>query len=259
MNLAAVTAHQFYAFLLVFARVAGLIVTAPLLSNRSVPRTARAGFAVVFSLAILPYASTKCGPIPGHVLVLVAAVLKDALFGMTVGYFARILFSAVEMAGFFIDTQMGFGFMNLVDPFSEQQASILSTFEYQLAITIYLLAGGHRALLGAVADSFSLVPPGAISAHASAGLLFVPVLKTMFLLGFRLCLPAAGVLVTVDFAFGLVARMAPQVNVFMVGQPAKIIVGLTTVALSLPVLALMVGQITGGTVGAVHALARGLR
>ncbi len=259
MNYTEIGVHNFYTFLLVFARVGGLIAAAPLLGNHAIPRTVRAGFAVVLSLALTPLTATRVGPVPDHLLLLAAAVLKDGLFGLSIGFAARLLFASVEMAGYFVDTQMGFGFINLINPFSEQQSSVLSVFQYQLAITVYLLANGHLALLGAVAESLQALPPGAVHFHGAFGLTATGLLKTMFLLGFRLALPAAGVLLVVDLAFALVARAVPQMNVFVVGMPAKIIIGLMTVALLMPVMAILVGQIVAGTGIGIHALIAGAK
>jgi len=259
MNYADISIHTFYTFLLVFARVGGLIAAAPLLGNRAIPRLVQAGFALVFSLALTPLVSTKTGPVPNHLLLLAAAVLKDGLFGLSIGFAARLLFASVEMAGYFVDTQMGFGFINLVNPFSEQQSSLLSMFQYQLAITVYLLVNGHLALLGTVADSFQALPPGTVNPHGAFALTVTSLLRTMFILGFRLALPAAGVLLVVDLAFALVARAVPQMNVFIVGMPAKIIIGMTTVALLMPIMAILVGQIITGTDLGVHQLISGAK
>lgn len=259
MNYTDVSVHTFYVFLLVFARVGGLFVAAPIFGNRAIPRMVKAGFALVFSLALTPLTAPKVGAIPPHLFVFAFSILKDGLLGLALGYSARLLFAAVEMAGYFVDSQMGFGFINLINPFSEQQASLLSTFQYQLAITVYLLANGHLALLGSLADSFRILPPGAASPGGQFALTTVSVLQTMFALGFRLALPAAGVLLVVDVAFGLVARTVPQMNVFVVGMPAKIIVGLLTVALIMPIMAIIVGQIMTGTTAGFNTLLSGAR
>ena len=218
-----------------------------LLGNHAIPRMVKADFAFVLSLAIMPLAASKVGPVPTHLLLLAFAVLKDGLLGIALGYAARLMFSSVEMAGYFVDTQMGFGFINLINPFSEQQAWLMSNFQFQLAITVYLLANGHLALLGSLVDSFQALPPGEISPHAGFGLTIVSMMHLMFVLGFRLALPAAGVLLVVDVAFALIARTVPQMNIFIVGLPAKVIIGLTTVALLMPVMAIIVGQIVTGT------------
>ena len=246
--------HDFYTFLLVFARVGGLMTAAPLFGNHAIPRQVKAGFMLIFSLALVPLVAPHTGPIPDSLLVLAGGVVKDALFGMSLGYLARVLFSCVEMAGYFIDTQIGFGFINLINPFSEQQASLLSAFQYQLAVTVFLLADGHHALLAALYRSCLAVPPGAIAMRGSFGLAMGPMLKLMFLLGLQMALPATAVLLMVDVGLGLIARMVPQINVFIVGLPAKIILGLMTVAMLIPLTASVVGHIIAGTETGLNAL-----
>lgn len=254
MNYQAVGFHDFYTFLLVFARIGGVIVAAPVLGNQAIPRPLKAGLTLIFALAITPMAASMTGPIPTHIFLFIAAVAKDALFGMALGYISRILFSAVEMAGYFADTQMGFGFVNLVNPFSEHQESILSSFQFQLAITVYLLANGHLILLGSLVESFGILAPGNVSPNAAFGMMVLPLLRLMFILALKLAMPALGVLMVVDVAFGLMARAVPQLNVFLVGTPAKIIIGVTVVALTMPVTAIIVGQITTGTAAGLSAL-----
>src|SRR5579883_3267615 len=112
MDFTSVGVHDFYTFLLVFARVGGLMIAAPLLGNKAIPRTVTAGFALVFSMILTPLTTAKVGPTPPYLLLIAAGILKDGIFGMALGYMARVLFAGIEMAGYFIDTQMGFGFVN---------------------------------------------------------------------------------------------------------------------------------------------------
>jgi flagellar biosynthetic protein FliR len=254
MDYTAVGIHDFYVFLLIFARVGGLVVTAPLLSTPTIPSTLKAGLTLIFSLALVPLTAPLTGSVPEHLFLLAADVIKNVVFGLALGYLASLFFAAVEMAGYFVDTQMGFGLINLLNPFSERQDSVLSMFQYQLATTLYLLANGHLILLGTLAESFRLLPPSAVTLHAEFGTAILPFIQTMFVLAFRLALPAAGVLLILDIAYGLVARMVPQVNVFIVGIPGKIILGLATVILVLPIMAIIIGEINTGTLQGLRAL-----
>lgn len=259
MDYTSVGIHDFYTFVLTLARVSGLLVAAPILGNRAIPKMVKAGFALILSLAVTPLIVKQTGPVPEHLLLLAGGVMQDALFGLALGYVTRLLFSAVEMAGYLMDTQMGFGFINLINPFTEQQASLMSAFQYQVSTVLFLLANGHLTLIAAVTDSFAVVPPGAVSLHGGFGLSILPMLHLMFALGFRMAIPAVGVLLVVDVAFGLVARMVPQVNVFIVGLPAKILIGLATVAFLLPTLGMIVAQIIAGTSVGVSALLAGAK
>lgn len=254
MDSIAVGVREFHTFLLTLTRVSGVVAVAPLLGNRAVPAAAKAGFALLFALALTPLALPHAAPLPGHPWQLVGQMATDLIFGLALGYLARLLFAAVEMAGYLIDTQMGFGFINLLDPFSEQQSSVLGAFQLQLALTLYLLMNGHLLLIGAVAESFTAVPPGSFALRPAFGTAILPLLTTTFGLAMRLALPACGVLFIMDVAFGLIARLVPQINVFIVGIPAKILVGLMTVTWLLPVTAIVVGQLVAGAQGGLSTL-----
>ncbi len=255
----AVRTHDFYTFILVFARVSCLLVAAPLLGNRAIPHMVKAGLCLLLSIAITPMVTGITGPVPENLILFAGTVLKDGLFGLALGYLARILFAAVEMAGYLADTQMGFTFANIFNPFTEHQESLLSSFQYQVTMTVYLILNGHLILLGSVVDSFKALAPGTVSPNASFALTVVPMLNQMFLLGMRVAMPAVGVLLVVDVAFGLVARMVPQINIYIVGMPAKIIIGMSIVAMLLPMLSMAASQMIAGTTIGMNALIGGAK
>jgi flagellar biosynthetic protein FliR len=251
--------HEFYAFLLIGARTGGLLTGTPILGNHSVPRQALAGLAIVFAMAITPVLTPHTGPIPSSLIALGLLVLQNGIIGLAIGYFTMLLFSAVKIAGFFIDTQMGFGIVNLLDPFSQQQSSVMAAFQYQTAMTLYFILNGPLLLLGALTRSFTAIPPDAVVSGIAHVNNLIPMLSTMMQLSFQLALPAFGVLLLTDVGLGLIARAAPQINVFIVGMPAKIIMGLATVAFLMPVLGIVVGRIIIGTNSGFAALLASLR
>lgn len=254
LNYSTIGVHAFYAFLLVFSRTSGLIAVAPILGSRSIPRTLKAGFALALSLALLPLEEGRVANPPSHLLVLVTQVAGEAILGIAMGYVARLFFAAVEIGGTLADTQMGFGFLQLANPFAEQPSSILSVFQYQLAITLYLAMNGHLLLIGAMADSFTVVAPGGFSPAPAFGGGFPLILQAVMLLCVRVALPAIGVLILMEIAFGIMARLVPTLNVFFVGAPAKIIVGLTTVSLLLPAFGFIVGRVMTESIQSIHQL-----
>lgn len=251
--------HEFYAFLLIGARTGGLLTGTPILGNQSVPRQALAGLTIVFAMAVTPVLSAHTGPIPTSLVAFGLLILQNGMIGLAIGYFTMLLFASVKIAGFFIDTQMGFGIVNLLDPFSQQQSSIMSAFQYQTAITLYFILNGPLLLLGALTRSFYVVPPDAVISGIAHVNNVIPLLSTMMQLSIQLSLPAIGVLFLTDVGLGLIARAAPQINVFIVGMPAKIIMGLATVAFLMPILGIVVGRILIGTSSGFTALLASLR
>ncbi len=254
LNYTTIGVHTFYTFLLVFSRTSGLVAVAPILGSRSIPRTVKAGLALVLSLAIVPLQEEHTFNPPTHLLVLTTQVVGEAMVGLVIGYLARLFFAAVEIAGTLIDTQMGFGFLQLANPFAEQPNSILSVFQYQLATTLYLLMNGHLLLINSVIDSFTLIAPGTFAPTAAFGSGFVTILQAVMLLCLRVALPAIGVLLLMEIAFGIMARLVPTLNIFVVGAPGKILIGLTTVSILLPAFALIVGQVVTESSQGIHQL-----
>ncbi len=256
MNYTAVGVHDLYTFLLVFVRITAALVTAPPFNTRAAPASVKAGFALLFSLALVPGVTPLAGAVPESLAALSLIVGKNVLFGLAIGFIVQILFACVQIGGQISDTQMGFGFINLVNPISQQQSSVMGTFLQQMALTLFLLANGHLVLLGAMRESFQSFPPG-VGGHAMMVPNIAAVVQATCVLGLRIALPTIGILLTTDIALGLVARTVPQINVFMVGAPVKILVGMATMILILPVMALVVGQIIAGTSFGLHAFVSG--
>lgn len=251
--------HEFWSFLLLFARVTALCVTAPVFGHRTIPRPAKVALAGLFSLALLPLIAPKVSAAPTDMLSLIGGILAETVVGLCLGFLVTLLMSAFQMAGYYVDTQMGFGIINILNPFSEQQTSAMGQFLYQTALTLFLVSGGHLLLLGTLASSYTAIAPG--GAHFSGDLAsaFTGIVGQLFVLAFRIAAPAAAVLMVVDVAFAIVARAVPQMNIFMVGMPIKVIVGLLTLALLLPVLAMVVGQMPGLMGTGLKALFQAMR
>lgn len=234
--------HEFWAFLLIFARVTALFVTAPVFGSRSAPLQTKIGLAALLSLALMPLVAPQVGSAPADLLPLIGQLAAETAVGLCLGFLVMLLMAALQMAGQFIDTQMGFGIINILNPLSEQQSSALGQFLYQLGMTLFLILGGHLYVIGTLADSFSMVGPGGARLAGDLMGVVTGIVGQMFVLAFKIAAPASIVLLVVDVAFAIIARTVPQMNVFIVGIPAKIIVGLMTVAMVLPVVAMLVAQ-----------------
>ena len=234
--------HEFYTFLLVFARVGALFFTAPVFGNKGIPKPTKIGFAALIAFALAPITASKVGPAPADMFSLVSAIGAETVVGLCLGLIVTLLLSAFQMAGYYVDTQMGFGIINILNPLTEQQTSLMGQFLYQAGMTLFLLAGGHLFLIESLAGSYNALPPGGAHFHGDLATAFIGMVSSMFVTAFKVAAPAGGILLIIDVAFGLIARSVPQMNVFIVGMPVKVIAGLLTLAVILPVLALMVGQ-----------------
>ncbi|MEJ5252764.1 MAG: flagellar biosynthetic protein FliR [Chthonomonadetes bacterium] len=228
----------FWTFLVVLFRIAGLMVTAPVFGSPSVPVPVKLGFSTAFAIALTPTAVGKVGSPPDDWLTLVGVLLGETLLGMLTGYLVSLFFSAVQMAGAFIDMQMGYGIFQLMNPFTPVPASLLAQFHTLLMMVVYLQVNAHHWLLAALAQSLQALPPGGVALDAGRlQPLLSDVIVQVFALALRIAAPATAVLIVVDAALAIVSRAVPQMPVFFVGAPAKIAMGLLTLAIVLPLVA----------------------
>ncbi len=228
----------FWTFLVVLFRIAGLMVTAPVFGSPSVPMPVKVGFGTAFAIALTPSLVGKVGMPPEEWLVLVGILIGETLVGMLIGYLVSLFFSAVQMAGAFIDMQMGYGIFQLMNPFSPTPASLMAQFHSLLMMVVYLQVNAHHWLLAALAESFQAVPHSTLTLDAGRlQPMLTDLIMHVFALALRIAAPATAVLIVVDAALAIVSRAVPQMPVFFVGAPAKIAMGLIVLAIVLPLAA----------------------
>ena len=221
------------AWLWPFVRVLALFTSAPVLSMKAVPRRVRISLALLVVICAQP----SLPPMPevplssGMALMVLA---QQVLIGLTLGFAARVVFAAIEFAGEIIGLQMGLNFAAFFDPLQGGQATAVSRFYGTMAAWLFIVMNGHLLLTAAVVGSFQTFP---VSAEPLA---FLAVVKPqvwgaeVFKLGLWVSLPVVAVLALTQVVMGLVARVAPQMNIFSIGFPFTLGVGLTGLWLTLP-------------------------
>lgn len=227
-------AAQFVQFLLVFARVTGTLSSAPVFGSQTTPVIARVGFSLLLSLFVLPWSQLSPGQQPSSLLMLGWWVLLELVYGLATGFVAALFFHSVQMAGQLIDMQIGFGIVNIFDPQFGQQVPLMGNFQYLMALSVFLALQGHHAIIGAMVDNFRNVPLGMPIHLAAAAGFMVDAVANLFVLALRIALPILGTVLMTDVALGILARIMPQMNVFVVGITGKLIVGIFMVFLILP-------------------------
>lgn len=212
--------------LLLSARISALFLMTPVLYAIPVPATVRVLVAIALAIALaLPFSGA---PAPGTALpgALVEAFAREVAIGATLGHGILMAFAGFAVAGRLIDVQVGFGIAQVFDPVSRSQVPILTSVFMLFGVLLFFLVDGHHALLRGIAFSLERFPLGQPwSIGSAAG----PVLKQasgLFTLGFALAAPIVLSLLLVEFALGVIARNLPQVNMFVLGIPVKIVVGL---------------------------------
>ncbi|HPF59097.1 MAG TPA: flagellar biosynthetic protein FliR [Candidatus Competibacteraceae bacterium] len=220
-------------FLWPLTRVAAMVLTAPVFSSRVTPRRVRLMVALALTWAILPFVP----PMPMVEPLSPAGLLVTAqqlLIGLSMGFLLRLVFGALELGGQVIATQVGLGFASLVDPQSGAQSALLSQFYTLLGTLVFLGLNGHLMLIQLLADSFTVLPVAPTGADRDWLWIVVNWAGHMFAGAVLVALPAIASLLVVNMAFGVMVRAAPQLNIFAVGFPITLILGLLIILYSLP-------------------------
>ncbi|WP_296865026.1 flagellar biosynthetic protein FliR [Thermosyntropha sp.] len=222
-------------FLLVLSRMSGLFLIAPIFSSRQIPARVK-----IFVLLVLAATMAYFVPVeyaftietPGY---FVAAIVVEIITGFTIGFVAYLVFAAIQLAGQIMDMQMGFGIVNVVDPQTGTQIPLMGNLTQTLALLIYLCIDGHHYLLQALAQSYQVVPVLGFHFNQDFWDLLVAISAYMFVIAVKIAMPFVAALLTADIAMGFIARTVPQMNVFIVGLPLKILLGLFMLIILLPV------------------------
>lgn len=228
------------AALLLF-RVGAVVLVAPMFSGRSIPTPWRTALTLVLVLLLLPAALADAG-VPR---ITPAAVAGELLVGFGIGFAAALLVGAAEAAGDIVAIQTGLSAASTLDPLSSMNVPVLGQLLSLMVVLLLLLSGGHVAMIGALADSTAILPVGAdVAFNAALGELLRQG-GIILALGLRFAAPVILVVFLTNAALGVLARTAPQLNVFMLAYPLQIGLGLLTFAVALPFTMRLVGGWTG--------------
>ncbi|WP_188622308.1 flagellar biosynthetic protein FliR [Caldalkalibacillus thermarum] len=245
------------AFLLILVRLTAFFVTAPLFSLQGVPHVFKIGLACFLALVSVAVIEVE-HPLPLDVGFLVY-VVKETLVGLSLGFVAALVIYTVQVAGAFIDFQMGFLIANLVDPQTGAQIPIIGNLKYFLTLLFLLSVDAHHLLIEGVLRSYQLVPVDHYFVPiGSAGVAqFVThVFVQMFLVALQIAIPIVGALFLVDVSLGILARTVPQINVFVVGLPLKILSGFVLILITLPGFFFILHRLVGEMVDTMGQLLR---
>ncbi len=213
-------------FLLVLVRVSCFVFIAPFFSMNNTPARVRVVLSV-FVAALLYQSVTPAEAVVYETVTDYAIiVMKEAVAGLLIGFGANICMSILNFAGSIADMETGLSMVRMMDPTSRDQTSITGVL-YQYAFSMMLIATGmYRYLLGALADTFVLIPVGGIAFHGDAMVkAIVKFLSDYVIIGFRIVLPIFSVILLLNAVLGILARVSPQMNMFAVGLQLKLLVG----------------------------------
>lgn len=241
--------------LIIMARFTG-IGLAPVFNARNVPVTWK--IALVLLLTSFGWSLGLAGTYqaPSNALQFILVLILEILIGIILALAAQFFFAAIQLAGQVIDTQMGFGIMNVVDPLSGTQAPLLGNFKYILAMLVFLQIDGHHLFLQALFDTYAYIPIGGLRIGDELIKNIILFFGNIFSIGIKLALPIVGSLLITDVIMGIMSRTVPQMNIFMVGMPAKIILGFSVLLVTVPLYIYLLNSLIESLFGEIYQIIR---
>lgn len=222
-------------FLLMLVRVSGIFLISPFFGSMNISIYFRVGTALAITILLFPVVDGLGTPyVPENVIMFGVTALGELFIGWLIGFVAYISFAAITMAGKVMDMQVGFAIVNVVDPTSGQQIPLIGSFLYNLAIIVFLVVNGHHMLIAALFESFQSVPMMGLSPSPNLAGFVVNLVNGVFVTGMKLAMPVTFAILLTNVGLGILARTMPQLNIFVVGLPLQIVIGMFVLSILMP-------------------------
>jgi flagellar biosynthetic protein FliR len=226
-------------FALLLVRPGMIILATPFLGALNAPPHVRVGLTMILALLM---ASAVRVPVTVSAAGLAVVILREVAIGLAIAFSVRVLVAGAEMAGQFTGYQIGLSLGSLIDPQSGVRSNLLALLYANLTCIICLATNAHHAVLLALADSYTLLPIGLGGVGASLSTSVARMLGLVFVIGVRIAAPTIVVLLLVELVLGLLARVAPSLNMIVAGAPLRIVAGLLVIAVSLTTVPALIGR-----------------
>ncbi|MDW7674619.1 MAG: flagellar biosynthetic protein FliR [Bacillota bacterium] len=223
MDVLLLFSEQLELLMLIWGRVAGLFLIAPVFSSRNIPGIVKIGLSGLICLTIAPIVNPI--EMPDHILGYAMLISLEMLIGFSIAFLVQLIFAAIQLAGQLIDMQMGFFIVNVVDPEHGTQVPLIGNYKFLIALIVFLLIDGHHMLIRAIVSSYQFLPIGTNIVGGDLVAFMIDAFRGMFITALQISAPTVGTLFVVTIALGIIARTVPQMNVFVVGMPVNIGIG----------------------------------
>ncbi|RPJ07544.1 MAG: flagellar biosynthetic protein FliR [Spirochaetaceae bacterium] len=235
-NKIGLTIWQFQIYLLIFARVMALLLTAPLLSSDAIPGIARAGLAMFVTVIIFPWVRDLGYQLPSNIVDYFLLVIGEALIGVILGFFLGLIYSIFQLGGEFFAFQMGFGASSVFDPLAQVEVPLMGQYLNLVAMLVFVTIGGfQKVFISGVWGSFkALKAIDLVTGREYLLKMFAGSMGRLFETALTISFPIVGTIFVVYVCMGLLAKAAPQMNLLMLGFPISIGVAFLVLLLIIP-------------------------
>ncbi len=227
--------------ILLFTRFTATILLIPLFGARNLPVRLKILFSLTMTFVFFVAGSYDAALSIERFDGLAMAVVFETLNGLTLGFVVMLIMNALYIAGFLIDMGMGFSMANVVSPTSEAQVPVTANLFYIIAMILFVVSNAHHAVISAFARTLQVAPLGSLALNPLHVENFFELIKETFVIGVQMALPMITVILIANIILGLLSKAMPGMNVFIVGMPFKILIGIAVLLMIMP---LMVASIS---------------
>jgi flagellar biosynthetic protein FliR/FlhB len=231
-----VNLDYFITLILIFIRLSSFFIICKAFYPKGTPGALKLFFGLIFSFTLIPGVKGVSLDLISNNYTLIVYFLSEISTGVILGLITNIMFDTVSLAGSWIDAHIGLSMISMLDPNSEAQVTITAKILNYVAMAIFFTVDGHHLLLKSLVESYTLVPLGKSIINEGSITYFMEVITNYFFIGLKIAIPMVLIIILTDICMGLISRVVPQINVMILGMPVKMIVGIVTVAVALPLI-----------------------
>ena len=228
-------------FFLVFLRVTGMFVVSPIFGRQNLPVYYKLGFSFFVTLIMTTSAAIVAPVTYGAAAGYAYYALREFVVGAAIGFIPYLMFTVIYFAGQMIDMKIGFSMVNVLDPVNNIQIPITSNFYFIICMLLFISVNAHHMLILAISRSYELIPLGRLNMDGEVAKTIMRLFTDVFAIGFRIAAPIVFTILLADVALGIISKAMPQINVFMVGMPIKILVGIFIMVVTVPAMLMVLG------------------
>lgn len=221
------------AILLVLVRMSGLFILSPVFGRQNMPALFKVGFAFCLTLIYITATENLAVDYQDSMVLYVIYIVKELAIGIIMGYVTYIVMSGIYLAGQIIDNQIGFGYANVLDPITNIQVPLTSNFYYTYIILIFLLINGHHMIIRALFYSYKVIPLGQLTFSSEVIQELGSLMSEMFAIALRISAPIIAAVFIADVVLGVLSKTIPEMNVFVLGMPIKVMLGLIIITITI--------------------------
>lgn len=227
--------EQFELFVLILIRLASFVFAAPFFNMANVPQRVKIGFS--FCLAILVYSLSLDMSVEYNGMIEYAViVVQEVIVGILLGLVTSLCVQIIMFAGKIIDMDIGISMAQLYDPTTRMQVGIMGNFYYYMMMLLLIISGMHQYLVAAIVETYKVIPIGGMKFSASIYTTLIGFMSDYFVIGFRIALPVFAAILMLNCVLAILARVSPQMNMFVVGMQLKIFVGIFVILFTISML-----------------------